>query len=1045
MKTSKNPQFVLVYFLSTYLLCMLALLSVFPVIVPWQGILFAFICALGLIFSAKAQQGFKNYIRTLAALLLGIVVFIFLLKSPPQQSMLPDLMRLFLIIIAVNCFTVEESSRISLVHFGNIFFIVFSVCMPLVVNLQVQALIAALAIFLMVFLFQITHIVCSAKSSETRYIITNVSIFRRLVISLFFTIMIVLIALPLFLLVPKFAIKLDVKRNGASAVDFKAIDNAQLHLKVPGQGEEEDDRIMPFVRSLLNSGDDGFDFLKKKKNKWRQPWVIKEKNKLESGVFKQTEKVSNIQTEPGAGSGYSPEPEKLKGGLNPVTEQLKKEQDELLKERESLIKEISLKQKMYRFFDILGKDDLASRKKADQVKLQIEKIKQKFAEVEKKIAKNAKEIEKERTKNAQDEFAKTLEATGLEKEADVDSGKLKEHDFENKKLNIKDKILLAFFKLGGNKEIALPGKGEAFNSENNADIKGGSGFADKLGNGNLGVSSEKGAAGDGGSFGKDGKGVGGEKGKGESSQKGGKSVGGSSNGAYEEEFNAKRKTKDKEYGKGVIGSIGKGQGIEAGEGKGTGKEQGQGEEAGKGKGTSEEPGQEASSSGSESGSSSGSESGSSSGSESGSGSGSESGSSNGSESGSGSGSESGSSSGSESGSSSGSESGSSSSSGDGSGTGSGESSDGSESASSSGFGSGSGESSGDGSGTGSGSEYGDSPSYSVSNSRSGSAGGSSGHGKGRGSGDGNMPPSGSSSSFENKSNSSSKNGNSGKNNKGKNKQKNSNDTKSGSQTEADKQTRTGLISEKDINETLKNKKQDKQKQSEELKGEKSEKDESDFKSNPLLSKSVNRELLKDAIKKIKAKRLLEEKKARRKQVLLLGVLLLMAIILVKCLLTLRVRYLSSNYRNKFIIWLYHDLLLELKSLKEDSNPWKTRLKPLEDIRIQYLYRTNPSLFVVCIYENLVFIFKYLDKGIKFFKTPQEIVYYISDNFDFGREDFAMITKIFVEARYSNHAIPQEKVRQSVEIYKKLKNEILKKRSGTKRLWMEINMYSLRFM
>ncbi len=225
-----NSYLKFIYYLFTFFLCVISAVPIFSILPDWQSLIFIFFTGLGLALSSITDSNIQSGMKKFSVLFLGTIITLALMKIPLQQSALPYLMMLFLLIIMVTSFIVEDYHRMGPIHFESIFFLIFSTCLPLEVDPRVQGLILSIALFIVLFLLQLTHALSSSKSSESVYVFTNINLFKRIMLSLLFTGIILGISWLLFFLVPKFSFKLNPDRAGSSAVDFKITQDAEVRL-----------------------------------------------------------------------------------------------------------------------------------------------------------------------------------------------------------------------------------------------------------------------------------------------------------------------------------------------------------------------------------------------------------------------------------------------------------------------------------------------------------------------------------------------------------------------------------------------------------------------------------------------------------------------------------------------------------------------------------------------------------------------------------------------------------------------------------------------
>ncbi|MBU4306031.1 MAG: hypothetical protein KJ893_10510, partial [Candidatus Omnitrophica bacterium] len=395
MKNSENNAIFFYYFLTYLIVCCapIALMSLIPF---WQMGIFAFLVAIGLGFSARAGTEIKQRVRTTAGLLLSIALVAFLIKSPPQQAILPDLMRFSLIVIVISSFMVENSFTLSLVHFETIFFVIFSACLPLSVSAHVRILLFAVMLFLSIFLLQLTHSIAPESSADIFAVAGSVSIIRSFFLSLIIMTAVILIAWPLLVIVPKFSMKFNLDRAGSSLVDFKIMPDKSTRLNLsPGEriDDLEEGDLLSYIRSLFYPDTIKDGISEKKRRKWQQP-LTWEKQKQIKVSEKERQKGSGFQKSSfvGDAAGLGPEKKEQKDDL--VTK-LESEKKSLQKKREALMRRILQEKKLHKMLQYLGNDDSLQKEKAEAVGNRLAKDLQGLAELESKIKELEKRIKKE--------------------------------------------------------------------------------------------------------------------------------------------------------------------------------------------------------------------------------------------------------------------------------------------------------------------------------------------------------------------------------------------------------------------------------------------------------------------------------------------------------------------------------------------------------------------------------------------------------------------------------------------------------------------------
>ncbi len=999
----KNLQVKLLYYILTYFLCLIAALSIMPLLKFWYLVFFAITCAWGMFFSAHMQDQTKQRIRSLIGIFLIIVFIFFLMKISPNRAALPYLMLLFLLVIALSSFTVKNTFQMNVVHFESLFLIIFSTCLPFAFSAGFRAILLFVSLFITIFLLQITRSKLSSEEVESAYIVTNINITRRFILSFLLSTIIVFVAGPLILLIPKFSISLNLDRRGSSVVDFKLDENENLRLLLPEKGKGRQiarDEVVPYVRSLF--------FPKGLREKiyeqedfWKQPLYIKQKDR-------QLQRQEMIQSSTGklSGSDYAlsqdGDQEKRQGDAAVGGNSNEDEDNELrtlLNKRRILKADISKKKTLYRLISSFGDSDPEQKKKLNALLGKIKANVCKLELLEKQIeqAKLTETIKKDK------------EQAGIKK---------------NMASGGPGNLLLA-------KKTADPIKGERMDENDGTGVAGEKQTVDYPG----GSVKELDSWGDGIQRGTDGTGEGQEgsgKGTGEGKDGSGKGTGegkeGSGKGTGEGKDGSGKGTGEGKDGSGK----GTGEGQE-GSGKGTGEGQ-----EGSGKGTGE--GQEGSSSGKDSGNGAGGKSGSSSGKDSGNGAGGKSGSSSGKDSGNGAGGKSGSSSDKDSGNSAGGKSGSSlgKDSGKGAGGKSGSSSD-KDSGNSAGgeSGSSSGNSAGRGSGSSAGGTKGNLKGVSDGGADGQFAGGSSGSNSGA-EADGSSPQSGGGTGEEGNSSNDKQNsdGKSGKGTGGpSDNQKELNGGDSfGKGIEQDSTSSANKRSMDNFKRDAFKKKSlsDRSSLSEFVpaaQGEKLKK--------KISPESGEQQILpdkQDAVKKHDNNKSLEQSKLKQQ-----------AASLPEKLQEQTISTFDKIRENKVLFYLFCFFSILFAIIFVCVILYLSFIiirKIVRDLKMHYFYRHRPDLLIINLYHNLRFVFLKTGRKAKPYLTPKEIAdESTGSDYYFIKKEVLSLTDAFIKARYSNNAIDEEDIHKCVVAYNSMKKKIAENFDAWKNLFLKLNMFS----
>ena len=374
----RNVPFKSLYYILTYSLCIIAAFSIQPLMRFWYFVFFAIICAWGMFFSANTQEKPKERVRFFIGIFLIIVSIIFWFKFPLDRSSLPHLMLLFLLIIALSSFTIRNAFHLSVVHFESLFLIVFSACLPFSFPENFRALLLFSSLFVIILLLQITPSKAGIEEIEEACIFNNINIPRRLILTLFLTIIIAFASGWLIRLVPKFSISLNLDRRGSSVVDFKVDNNGNLSLMLNEKGEDHqiaNNKIIPYARSLFL-----FAGLRKKEYKkeddWKQPRVIEPKIKERDNSGK-TEDSGHQAADNNYGG--SSEDKNLKGKSETVGGDSPKEKDALSGKIKILKADIAKTRTLYRLLSSFGEGDPDYKKK---LKALAGEIKEKKLELE---------------------------------------------------------------------------------------------------------------------------------------------------------------------------------------------------------------------------------------------------------------------------------------------------------------------------------------------------------------------------------------------------------------------------------------------------------------------------------------------------------------------------------------------------------------------------------------------------------------------------------------------------------------------------------------
>jgi hypothetical protein len=379
----KENKIKFLYYLCSFMLCVCAGISAAALVSLQVFIGFLMFCALGLLFSIKADIRVKIILRNIIGIIMLIGLPVFFWKFDPSQHVLPPLISLFLLILVASCFIVESSFTLSLIHFEAIFIIIFSACLPYVIEMRYQVLIFCSALFLIITLLQITHMKLGDKHQEQHNLITNISLSKRFILSFLICICVVGLGCLVFFIVPKYAFEIDLAARGSSFVDFKLYPKSDLRLMLPYKGGEkqiEAGRVVPYVRSLFLKNEKDNDLINIDEEKWKQPLVIKRS--------KQKESIESTEINDQKKGLLSESQDVLKDdstetGL--VQSKDSKVENQLQKRIKDLSKFISKQKKMYDLFQFLSSDDPVKGEQANAIAAKIKQNQQKLAKLKQQL------------------------------------------------------------------------------------------------------------------------------------------------------------------------------------------------------------------------------------------------------------------------------------------------------------------------------------------------------------------------------------------------------------------------------------------------------------------------------------------------------------------------------------------------------------------------------------------------------------------------------------------------------------------------------------
>lgn len=385
-----NNRLQSLYYWFTFLLCACAGLSAVSLIGKLYLSIFLLVCGLGIYFSSQAAADTKKKLRNIFGGILFIGLPIFFWKISLQQSPLPYLIQVFLLLIIASCYIIENSSTLSLVHFECIFITIFSACLPFVIHPRYQVSLFGFGLFLIIVLLQITQIRFSSDQQDNQFIITNVSVSRKFILSFIISLLIAGIGSMIFFVVPKYSFQLDFDLRGSSFVDFKLKPKSNLRLMLPYEGGEKElseSQVVPYVRSLFVKQEQDKNLMFFEVNKWKQPLTIREKDKekvIDSSVKKGNDKQGLVSE----GNNFSEDDEQealLTKTLDNPNAQLKT----MIKNLET---KIAKDKKLYDFLSFMGTDDPTQTGQINKIAKTIKQDEQKLSRLKNDLNHNQGKI-----------------------------------------------------------------------------------------------------------------------------------------------------------------------------------------------------------------------------------------------------------------------------------------------------------------------------------------------------------------------------------------------------------------------------------------------------------------------------------------------------------------------------------------------------------------------------------------------------------------------------------------------------------------------------
>lgn len=376
----------------------------------WQIGVFLALAGTGLIFNYKASINSKEKWQAWIGLMMLITFLIVLIKIPIGQSSLPSLMQLFLAFVVLGCFFIENKFKINFVHFGCIFLVIFSACLPVYLDPNLQLGLLASAFFLSLFLLQITQAASSADNINGYYVVANLNLSRRFMLSFFYGIIILLLSWPLFLITPKFAINLNLPRAGASMVDFKPLKDSELRFAIPAistGSKTLGNRFPLYFQKLFLPGKEEKAINSYFSRWWPKKSIIKKRENIEP--LKGIKGLEDVFGEDKRKSLEKGKIGKEKAGLEEDLFALNKEKYKLLKDKEAQEVLFAQNQRLYKMWEFLSKTEPSYQQKAEEVLKKIAADRNRLEYLEKQIKDTEKKInEKKRFKENKNLFFSEL-------------------------------------------------------------------------------------------------------------------------------------------------------------------------------------------------------------------------------------------------------------------------------------------------------------------------------------------------------------------------------------------------------------------------------------------------------------------------------------------------------------------------------------------------------------------------------------------------------------------------------------------------------------
>jgi len=363
-----NKRLRFIYYFCTYLLCLVAAISVSGILNNSQLIMFAISCAIGILFSSNAPIYLRKKVYLVVTVIFTIIVLHFLFTSSSHKNIFPSLLRLLLLAILLTCFNIEQDFRMNLVHVESFFIIIFSMCLPLARSPFFQFGIVATAVFILIFLLQTTQVNSSATLIQTKLILTNINILRRFIFSFLFSAIILFSCRPLFWITPKLSFSLDLERAGGSWINFKTVPESDLKLdRIEGKSAEDksDKKSIEDFKAIFLAGSQARIDKSFYDDQWQQPLMVKKKKDLQDAP----DLIDTIK--------------QIDEDSSESVSDLRQKEDYLTKRRKELEKIIEREKKLHKFLSYMGQTDPIQQERAQNVSERLNSHKEQLAALDK--------------------------------------------------------------------------------------------------------------------------------------------------------------------------------------------------------------------------------------------------------------------------------------------------------------------------------------------------------------------------------------------------------------------------------------------------------------------------------------------------------------------------------------------------------------------------------------------------------------------------------------------------------------------------------------